>query len=79
MLGEAALLLKELQQQRESQPGGAGLVRDQLPVAIDQRPTVDQLLGFPLATHERKPCPRVQRQARSESAHSAEILLGRVL
>ena len=52
---EAALQFKELQQQREPETGRASLVRDQLPVAVDQRPAVDQLLGLPFATHSTNP------------------------
>ena len=54
--GEAALQLEELQQQREPQTGRAGLVRDQLPIAVDKRPTIDQVLRLPHTSHERNPC-----------------------
>jgi TnpA family transposase len=67
MRRKAALQVKELQQQREPKPGRTGLVRDELPVTIDQRPGSDQLLWLPLATHERELCPE-QRVPRPPAA-----------
>jgi hypothetical protein len=48
---EPGLDLEELQQQREAQPGRAGLVAHQRPVRAEQGPRLDQLLRRPLAAH----------------------------
>jgi len=48
---EPALDLVELQHHRETEPGHARLVRDQVPVATGQRPRADQLIRLPLSLH----------------------------
>lgn len=70
MRGEAAFQVEELQQQREPEPGRARLVRDQLPVAVDQRPGRDQLLGLPLATHEHETFRKTALRRRPNGATS---------
>jgi hypothetical protein len=45
----------ELQHHRERQPGGATLAGDQLVIAVEQRPVLDQLVQVKqLAAHSRK-------------------------
>ena len=75
---EPALQFKELQQQSEPKTGRARLVRDQLPIAIEQRPAVDQLLGLPVATHTHEPSltehPGSNLLRAREAARTAEIV-----
>jgi hypothetical protein len=52
---EAAVTAVELQHQREHEPRRAALARDQLPLAVKQRPMLDQLVQLkPLGTHPGK-------------------------
>jgi hypothetical protein len=52
---KACLQLEELQQRREAKPCGTGLVADQAPVALDERPALDQLLRLPVSPHHPTP------------------------
>ena len=52
---EPALDLVGLRQQREPEPGHAGLVRDQLPVTLDQRSRTEQLGRLPVGPHPGHP------------------------
>ena len=50
-VGELRLDLEVLEEHREPQPGHAGLVADQLKVAFEQRPALDQVFRLPLRAH----------------------------
>ncbi len=55
--GEATFLLEELQEKGEAEPCRSALVADECRVTLNERPARDQILGFPLPTHEAPPPP----------------------
>jgi hypothetical protein len=64
---EAAVAGIELQHQRERQPAGAALPRDQLVIPLEQRPVLDQLVQVERAQWSSRKAPTAVRNGTSAS------------